>query len=250
MNDKIRKAMMRPDCIMGVTPDNGGSWLSPIREDGAQPTTLPATAGQPWAIGSGMLKPVSATIDDNGFLLPASAYCGSTFDLRGYAGDLTVVCDFEMTNFPAEQSGRWWIKVFEQGNCFLGNASAFTLAMYFRKDSASGKWTTYFMHDNGTTANSEGGNADPTGRHTVAYVKDVSTGTLSGYIDGIHHFSRVRDNYKTPFSATVNATVAPRGFMLAGAPQANYFPEGMERRIHSLAVFNRALSAQEIADLS
>lgn len=33
MRDVIRDAMTRPDCILGVVPDGGGMWLSPLRPD-------------------------------------------------------------------------------------------------------------------------------------------------------------------------------------------------------------------------
>ena len=37
MRDKILEAMRRSDCILGVVPDHGGMWLSPLRNDGNSP---------------------------------------------------------------------------------------------------------------------------------------------------------------------------------------------------------------------
>lgn len=251
MNDKIRKAMMRPDCIMGVVPDNGGSWLSPIREDWAQPTTLPAAAGQPWAIGSGMLTPKGSASAEDGFILPADAYYASTFDLRGYAGGLTILCDYEFFGLPAEQTGRWWIKLFEQGNMFTGGLKDYTTGVYVRKDSATSDALMYCMFC--TTANILFAFTIPNfsaGRHRVALVKDTSAQYIYAYFDGAQMVAKSNANAAPPLTSTVNAYASQFNFMLAGIPQTSYFPSGMERKIHSLAVFNRALSAEEIADLS
>ena len=37
MRDKILEAMRQRDCILGVTPDHGGMWLSSLRNDGNSP---------------------------------------------------------------------------------------------------------------------------------------------------------------------------------------------------------------------
>lgn len=37
MRDKILEAMRRSDCVLGVTPDHGGMWLSSLRNDGNSP---------------------------------------------------------------------------------------------------------------------------------------------------------------------------------------------------------------------
>lgn len=248
MNDKIRKAMMRPDCIMGVVPDNGGSWLSPIREDWAQPTTLPATTGQPWAIGSGMLTPTNTTVEDNYFVFPNNkSLVKSSFDFKGYDGDFSIFVDFEVYNLPTEQTARWWLKLFEQGDCQSGYPERYAIGAYFRKDNANAAWSLYCMHTNGTAQSIFAAAFEPVGRHSFVYVKNQEAGYFTGYKDGIQIVTKQNDALKLPLNGAISVS-KDYGFSLAG--EQNYMPTGIDFRIHSLAVFNRALSAEEIADLS
>ena len=89
MQDKWRKWMRRSDCIMGVTPDQGGSWLSSIRENSPQVSVAPAADGVSWAVGSGLLKPVGM---ETLFEFPAgvNCKCGTALDLRGSTNSFTI----------------------------------------------------------------------------------------------------------------------------------------------------------------
>ncbi len=250
MNDKIRKAMMRPDCIMGVVPDNGGSWLSSITEDGAQPTTLPATSGQPWAIGSGMLKNygLDSLFEFNGV---ANASCGSALDMQGYAGDFSFFVDCEIDTPPGSQSGAWYLPFLCQG--LLTSYLGYSVGFAFRKTSATANWQIYGAVSSGNgqaycyyalTA------AEAVGRHHIALVRDATAGTLSCYWRGIKRHTATNTIVSSPLNPAIRSGYgAERGLAIgAGATTSALYPGTY--RVHSAAVFNRALSAEEIADLS
>lgn len=261
LNDKWRRAMMRPDCIMGVTADNGGSWLSPIREDGAQPTTLPATAGQPWAIGSGMLTPFGGMVIDNGFEFPGgdeNVVCGTALDFRGYKGSFTFVCDFEVDREPDEITHMWFVSLMGQGYPPAGSATCTPASMYFRKKTDAKRWEFFAYINDGTASPGISANMDGAFtfgvRHTGAFVRDAAALKMYLYFDG----EKVAEsNPKDP---------TPIGNDLVSDVPASYYPErgvcvGAGRvgantryesdyRVFNAAVFNRALSAEEIADFS
>ena len=252
MKDKLRMAMMRPDCIMGVTPDNGGSWLAPITADGPQPTTLPATSGQPWAIGSGMLTPNDM---EELFVFPGNlkdCRCGTALDFRGNADSFTMVVDVEFDTLP-EQTKRWYLYFLAQGYG-AGGSGMCTVAFGAHKEM-TGEWNIdtciypteyanrvqkYFVIGSSII-----------GRHRIAMVRNVEAQTISLYFDGVQKHETKNANVSLPLVNEIAATYNPDlGVCIGtGFNNINFTYEGVFR-VHAAAVFNRALSAEEIADLS
>ena len=250
IRSKITEAMRRPDCIMGVTGDGGGSWLSPITADGAQPTTLPAAAGQPWAIGSGILKNygLDSLFEFHGV---ANASCGSALDMQGYGGDFSFFVDCEIDTPPSSQSGAWYLPFLCQGllTSYLGYSTGFA----FRKASATANWQIYGAVSSGSGQVYSVYALTPTeavGRHHIALVRDATAGTLSCYWRGIKRHTATNTIVSSPLNPAIRSGYgAERGIAIgAGATTGVLYPGTY--RVHAAAVFNRALSAEEIAYLS
>lgn len=256
MNDKLRKAMMRPDCIMGVTPDNGGSWLSPIAADGPQPTTLPAASDKPWAIGSGMLNPLGGMVIDDAFEFPANntdVKCGTALDMRGSTESFTFFCEFEIDAPTAEQTHHWYPMLMAQGYPPAGSFTCTPASMYLRRNKGATQWSLFGYINVDTSTPGINGNIDLTynERHTAAFVRDIENLQLVAYFDGVQFVPKSNAAVATAITTATSATFKPElGVCIgAGLVGGNTCHE-MNYRIYSAAVFNRALSAEEIADLS
>lgn len=256
MNDKIRKAMMRPDCIMGVTADNGGSWLSPIREDGAKPTTLPVAEGQPWAIGSGMLKPQGGMVIDGAFEFPASdaaVTCGTALDLRGNTDPLTFICEFELDE-PPEQTQNWYPSLLAQGYPAGGSYTSMTLGLFLMKNNGK-KWELRGYLATGTKAVSAASNItiEYGKRYIVALVRDTARNCLTLHIPSMDLMkdSAINTAVSDPLCTEIPSSQKPQlGVCVGSNLNASHLTYQGTYRVYWAAVFNRALSAEEIADLS
>ena len=251
MNDKIRMAMMRPDCIMGVTPDNGGSWLSPITADSPQPTTLPATEGQPWAIGSGMLKPNDM---EELFVFPGNmkdCRCGTALDFRGNANSFTMLAAVEFDD-PPEQTKRWYPSFMSQGYG-AGGTGLCTVNLGAHKE-LTGDWILDFglyMDDSKNARLAYTVGDEIYGRHIIAGVRNVADNSFAIYFDGAAVKSNTNANVSLPLLSTIGASYNPDWGVCIGTGfnNLNFTYEGVFR-IHAAAVFNYAMSAEEIAALS
>ena len=261
VKDKIIDMMKRPDCMFGIIGSDGGYWITPLEQGKATPTTLPPDSSKNFAFGSGLLTVQgTATLplsDSDGFDIPNGAYYGSQFDLRGYDGDLTIVCDYSFEGLPEQQTSRWWIKLYEQGNMFTGYNKDFTIGVYFRKDSATASWSIYYM---GGVLDASGSNVSaslsynigyvPDGRHTLAFVKDTKNKKAFSYRDGVLQTQKSNTNYGYAFNTTINAYATPWNFMMGGIPQTTYYPTGLQRKIYYIMIFNRVLTQEQINYIS
>lgn len=155
MRDKILEAMRRSDCVLGVTPDHGGMWLSSLRNDGNSPwpSAIPinfATQSYTWDSFNAIQK----TVD--------------------FLHDFTFEIEFECTVqtnarifYISSTGSLFGIYQFSSGNVI------FTTSLLGNTDTGR-TYTEFTLHPAGTYL---------TGRHIAKMV--VAGNTATGYLDDV-----------------------------------------------------------------
>ena len=251
MQEKWKQWMRRSDCILGISADQGGSWLSPIRENGPQPSVTPAADARSWAIGAGLPKPEGM---ETLFEFPAGSThkCGTALDLRGSTDSLTICIDFEVDPAPETMTHRWWPILFAQGFPHAGYAYSYSAGVWLRKDDAEKSWECYGSFANGVTQCSASAKiADPGGgRHQIIVIRDMEKMTIQVYYDHQKVAEKVNENLVLPLTSEINASGNPEmGMSVGGWIQSANLAYESAFRVEAVMVFDRAFSAEEVAAL-
>ena len=248
MQDKWRKWMRRSDCIMGVTPDQGGSWLSPIRENGPQVSDTPAADTRSWAVENGLLKPEGM---QTLFEFPAgsSGQCGTALDLRGNRDSLTICIDFEMDPAPEIMTHHWWPILMAQGFPHAGYAYSYSTGIWLRKDDIEKNWDCYGSFSTGVVQCSGSARiADPCGgRHQIIVIRNVESKVMQIYYDHQKIVEKINENLALPLTSEINAAGnQDMGMAIGGWIQSSNLAYESAFRIHAAMIFNRALAKEEV----
>ena len=243
MRDKILDSMRRSDCILGVVPDHGGMWLSPLRNDGNSPWPSPVPADSVTdemaeSERVGLLTKTNVRTDRGVFeaadtskrwsvttplraasLLPE---CTIIVEADNPGGEITTIISCAQRSNPTQ-------------GFFVIRRSTETSVMF----GYSGK-------------NSSGANSYPTrfitcqgGKHVFTFVLDYSVLQLRIYIDGAEVDNRAMDvNVVAP--PEFDGTEKP---VILGVTSTS---DGLNltSKISHCLIFDRALTASEIAALS
>ena len=243
MRDKILDSMRRSDCVLGVTPDHGGMWLSSLRNDGNSPWPSPVPAdsvtdGMAESERVGLLTKTNVRTDRGVFeAADTSKRWSVTTQLR--AASLLPECTIIVEADNSDDAYTTFVSCAQRGNPTQG------FFVIRRSDSTS----VMFGYSG---KNSSGATSYPTrfitcqgGKHVFAFVLDYSALHLRIYIDGAEVDNRAMDT----------GLVAPPEFdgtekpVILGATGGS---DGLNltSKISHCLIFDRALTASEIAALS
>ena len=243
MRDKILDSMRRSDCILGVTPDHGGMWLSSLRNDGNSPWPSPVPAdsvtdGMAESERVGLLAKTNVRTDRGVFeAADTSKRWSVTTQLRAASllPECTIIVEVdnpngERTTFVScaqranPSQGFFVIRKQDVGELLFG---------YSGKNSSGAMVypNRYIRY--------------PDGKHIFVFVLDYSALHLCIYIDGAEVDNRAMDvNVVAP--PDFDETVKP---VILGVT-SNSDGLNLTSKISHCLIFDRALTASEIAALS
>lgn len=243
MRDKILDSMRRSDCVLGVTPDHGGMWLSSLRNDGNSPWPSPVPAdsvtdGMAESERVGLLTKTNVRTDRGVFeAADTSKRWSVTTQLRAASllPECTIIVEVdnpngERTTFVScaqrlnPTQGFFVIRKQDVGELLFG---------YSGKNSSGAMVypSRYIRY--------------PDGKHIFVFVLDYSVLQLRIYIDGAEVDNRAMNT----------GLVAPPEFdgtekpVILGVTSTS---DGLNltSKISHCLIFDRALTASEIAALS
>lgn len=257
MNDMLFNYAQEPACILAVTPDRGGSWWSTLRPGSGNPwpSNKPDdTPGLSEAERVGLLVKTNVRTDRGVFESTSTGgyrRIKTRLDLRGNSKSLTLVSRAFIPSHSAD--GKLYASGLITQGMFTSGPASQVAAMSVWEDHRQTPSKLRLYTTASTSGNTEQGTSYviPTTAldrwATFAGVYNFELGTVTGYVDGAA-VGTVNRGTLTAFGQGANSDLSD---VVSIMHDLNNSILGMsEHKISWAMVFDRALTAAEIAALS